>query len=299
LTEFLNKESSRRLCSSNIIDTCKCDFNLLIKFTVHYSSKGLNMIKLENKTVLITGASAGIGKACALAFAEVGANLLLTARRVERLNKLAEELVTIHGIKVKPIELDVRNHNEVKNILSSFEDEWKNIDVLINNAGLARGFSKIYEGNISDWEEMIDTNIKGLLYVTRQILPIMVERQRGHIINIGSVAGHETYPLGNVYAATKFAVNALTKSIRMDVLDKNIKVSTVDPGLVETEFSVVRFSGDEEKASNVYKGIIPLTAEDIADAVLFCTTRADHVNINEIILTPLAQASPIMVHRKQ
>jgi NADP-dependent 3-hydroxy acid dehydrogenase YdfG len=257
------------------------------------------MKNLEDKTVVITGASAGIGKACALAFAEAGADLLLTARRVERLNELAEELVSKHEIKVKAIKLDVRNHNEVKNILSSLEDKWKNIDVLINNAGLARGFSKIYEGNIDDWEEMIDTNIKGLLYITRQVLPQMVEQQRGHVINIGSVAGHETYPSGNVYAATKFAVDALTKSIRMDVLDKNIKVSTVDPGLVETEFSVVRFSGDEEKASNVYKGIIPLTAGDIADAVLFCATRAEHVNINEIILTPLAQASPTMVHRKQ
>jgi NADP-dependent 3-hydroxy acid dehydrogenase YdfG len=257
------------------------------------------MKKLENKTVFITGASAGIGKACAMAFAKEGADLLLAARRVERLSELAEELVKEHGIKVKPIKLDVRNHNEVKNTLSSLEDEWKNIAVLINNAGLARGFSKIYEGEISDWEEMIDTNIKGLLYVTREVLPQMVEQREGHIINIGSVAGHETYPSGNVYAATKFAVNALTKSIRMDVLDKNIKVSTVDPGLVETEFSVVRFSGDEEKASNVYKGIIPLTAEDIADAVLYCATRAEHVNINEIILTPLTQASPTMVHRKK
>lgn len=256
------------------------------------------MNKLENKTVLITGASAGIGKACAEAFADANANLLLAARRIERLNEFAEELVSKHGIEVKTIKLDVRNNDEVINTLSSLDDEWKNIDVLINNAGLARGFSKIYEGKIDDWEEMIDTNIKGLLYVTRHVLPKMVKQQRGHIINIGSVAGHDTYPSGNVYAATKFAVDALTKSIRMDVLDKNIKVSTVDPGLVETEFSVVRFSGDEEKAINVYKGIIPLTAEDIADAVLFCATRAEHVNINEIILTPLAQASPTMVHRK-
>ena len=257
------------------------------------------MKKLENKTVFITGASAGIGKACAIAFAEEGANLLLAARRVERLKELAEELIGKHKIKLKIIKLDVRNRNEVKDTLTSLNDEWKNIDILINNAGLARGFNKIYEGEIDDWEEMIDTNIKGLLYVTRQILPKMVEQQRGHIINLGSVAGHETYPSGNVYAATKFAVDALTKSIRMDVLDKNIKVSTVDPGLVETEFSVVRFSGDDEKASNVYEGIVPLTGEDIADAVLYCATRAEHVNINEIILTPLAQASPTMVHRKQ
>jgi NADP-dependent 3-hydroxy acid dehydrogenase YdfG len=257
------------------------------------------MKKLENRIVFITGGSAGIGKACAMAFAEEGANLLLAARRVERLKELAEELIGKHKIKVKTIKLDVRNRNEVKDTLTSLNDEWKNIDILINNAGLARGFNKIHEGNIDDWEEMIDTNIKGLLYVTRQVLPKMVEQQRGHIINIGSVAGHETYPSGNVYAATKFAVDALTKSIRMDVLDKNIKVSTVDPGLVETEFSVVRFSGDEEKANNVYKGIVPLTGEDIADAVLFCATRAEHVNINEVILTPLAQASPTMVHRKQ
>ena len=256
------------------------------------------MKKLENKTVFITGASAGIGKACAMAFAEEGADLLLAARRVERLKELAEELIGKHKIKVKTIKLDVRNRNEVKDTLTSLNGEWNNINILINNAGLARGFSKIYEGKIDDWEEMIDTNIKGLLYVTRQVLPKMVEQQRGHIINIGSVAGHETYPMGNVYAATKFAVDALTKSIRMDVLDKNIKVSTVDPGLVETEFSVVRFSGDEEKAGNVYKGIVPLTAVDIADAVLYCATRAEHVNINEIILTPLSQASPTMVHRK-
>ena len=257
------------------------------------------MKKLENKTVFITGASAGIGKACSITFAEAGADLLLAARRVEKLNILAEELIGKYGIKVETIKLDVRNRNEVKNTLSSLEDEWKDIDILINNAGLARGFNKIYEGRIDDWEEMIDTNIKGLLYVTRHVLPNMVEQQKGHIINIGSVAGHETYPLGNVYAATKFAVDALTKSIRMDVLDKNIKVSTVDPGLVETEFSVVRFFGDEEKSSNVYKGIVPLTAEDIADAVLYCATRAEHVNIIEIILTPLAQASPTMVHRKK
>jgi len=257
------------------------------------------MRKIENKTVFITGASAGIGKACAMAFAEEGADLLLAARRVEKLIELAEELIGKHKIKLKTIKLDVRNRSEVKDTLTSLDDEWKNIDILINNAGLARGFNKIYEGKIDDWEEMIDTNIKGLLYVTRQVLPKMVEQQRGHIINIGSVAGHETYPSGNVYAATKFAVDALTKSIRMDVLNKNIKVSTVDPGLVETEFSVIRFSGDEEKASNVYKGIDPLTADDIADAVLYCATRAEHVNINEIILTPLAQASPTMVHRKK
>ena len=255
------------------------------------------MSQLSNKTVFITGASAGIGKACAAAFAKSGANLLLAARRINKLNELANSLSKEYKVKIKSVEMDVRNNDEVTEALSSLDNEWKNIDILINNAGLARGFDKIYEGKLTDWEEMIDTNIKGLLFVTRQVLPGMVERKSGHIINIGSVAGHETYPSGNVYAATKFAVNALTKSIRMDVLDKNIKVSTVDPGLVETEFSIVRFSGDETKAKNVYNGIIPLNGDDIADAVLYCATRPTHVNINEVILTPIAQASPTMVHR--
>jgi NADP-dependent 3-hydroxy acid dehydrogenase YdfG len=256
------------------------------------------MKDLKDKTVFITGASSGIGKECAIEFANAGANLLLAARRVERLDELSNELTEKYNVKIRSVKLDVRNNSEVKSTISSLEDDWKDIDILINNAGLARGFSKIYEGNINDWEEMIDTNIKGLLYVTRQVLPQMVKKKQGHIINIGSIAGHETYPFGNVYAATKFAVNALTKSIRMDVLDKNIKVSTIDPGLVETEFSVVRFSGDEKKASNVYKGIVPLTGKDVAETVLFCATRPEHVNINEVILTPVAQASTTMVHRE-
>jgi 3-hydroxy acid dehydrogenase / malonic semialdehyde reductase len=257
------------------------------------------MNKLANKKVFITGASAGIGKACALAFANEGADLLLASRRVDKLVEIANDLKRKNNIDIKTIKLDVRNFNEVEQTLSSLEDKWKNTDILINNAGLARGFDKIYEGKIENWEEMIDTNIKGLLYITRMVLPQMVERKQGHIINIGSVAGHETYPSGNVYAATKFAVDALTKSIRMDVLDKNIKVSTVDPGLVETEFSIVRFSGDVKRAKSVYNGITPLTGEDIADAVVYCATRPEHVNINEIILTPIAQASPTMVHRKE
>lgn len=256
------------------------------------------MNSLKDKTVFITGASSGIGKECAIVFASSGANLLLAARRIEQLNELSNELAEKYNIKVKAFQLDVRNNSDVEKSISSLEEEWSEIDILVNNAGLARGFDKIYEGKIKDWEEMIDTNIKGLLYITRQVLPKMVEKKRGHIINIGSIAGHETYPFGNVYAATKFAVNALTKSIRMDVLDKNIKVSTIDPGLVETEFSVVRFSGDEEKASNVYNGIVPLTGKDIAETVLFCATRPEHVNINEVILTPVAQASTTMVHRE-
>ena len=256
------------------------------------------MKNLKDKTVFITGASSGIGKACATLFAEEGANLLLAARRMDRVKKLSEELRNQNQINTKEIKLDVRNYDEVTNTLSSLGGEWKQIDILVNNAGLARGFSKIHEGKVEDWEEMIDTNVKGLLFVTRQVLPQMVERKTGHIINIGSIAGHETYPSGNVYAATKFAVNAISKSIRMDVLDKGIKVSSIDPGLVETEFSLVRFSGDEKRAKSVYKGLTPLTAMDIAETVLFCATRPDNVNINEMIITPLAQASTSHYHRE-
>ncbi len=254
---------------------------------------------LSKKIALITGATSGIGKACAESFAKKGCNLILIARRKERIIIIAKELEKKYDIKTKAILLDVRNYQNVKKAFNSLPEEWKQINSLINNAGLARGFSKVYEGEISHWEEMIDTNIKGLLYVTREILPLMISNGNGHIINIGSTAGHEVYPSGNVYCATKFAVNALTQSIRIDVLDKNIKVSTVDPGMVETEFSLVRFSGDNEKAKNVYKGIKPLHAADVANAVLFCATQPKHVNINEIIITPSAQASSTQIYRKQ
>ena len=256
------------------------------------------MKDLKNKLVFITGASSGIGKASATLFAEAGAKLLLAARRIDRVKNLSEELRKEYKIKTKEIKLDVRNYNEVTETISSLDEEWKQIDILVNNAGLARGFSKIHEGKVEYWEEMIDTNVKGLLFVTRRVLPHMVEREKGHIINIGSIAGHETYPSGNVYAATKFAVNALSKSIRMDVLDKKIKVTSIDPGLVETEFSLVRFSGDEKRAKSVYKGLTPLTANDIAETVLFCATRPENVNINEMIITPLAQASTAHYYRK-
>lgn len=257
------------------------------------------MKDLKNKIVFITGASAGIGKACAESFAQVGANLLLAARRIDRLIKFAEELHAKYQVKVKIFKLDVRNYDEVKNSIGQLDDEWKKIDILINNAGLSRGLDKIYEGNPENWNEMIDTNIKGLLYVTRAVLPGMVERDSGHIINIGSLAGHEVYPGGNVYGSTKFAVNGLTKSTRLDVVGKNIRVSSVDPGLVETEFSIVRYSGDEEKAKNTYKGMTPLVAEDVAEAVFFCASRPDHVNINDIIMTPVSQVSITNVHRNE
>lgn len=253
---------------------------------------------LSKKIALITGATSGIGKACAESFAKKGCNLILVARRKERIFTIAKELEKKYGIRTKAVLLDVRSYHNVKKVFKSLPEDWEKINYLINNAGLARGFSKVYEGEISHWEEMIDTNIKGLLYVTRQILPLMISNGNGHVINIGSTAGHEVYPSGNVYCATKFAVNALTQSIRIDVLDKNIKVSTVDPGMVETEFSLVRFSGDNEKARNVYKGINPLHASDVANAVLFCATQPAHVNINEIIITPSAQASSTQIYRK-
>ena len=254
---------------------------------------------LSNKTAFITGATSGIGKACAEEFAREGANLVLSARRIEKLNEFAELLKKNFGIKVYSFQLDVRNYADVKKNVASLPEEWKKIDILINNAGLARGFSKIYEGDVEQWEEMIDTNIKGLLYITRQILPLMVERMQGHVINIGSTAGHDVYPNGNVYCATKFAVNALTQAIRIDALDKNIRVTAVDPGMVLTNFSNVRFSGDTAKADQVYEGVKPLTAEDIANTVLFCVTRPEHVNISEIIVTPIQQASPAYLYRKK
>jgi len=257
------------------------------------------MENLEGKIVLITGASSGIGEACAKKFAELKANLIITARRKERIEKLSNELSRKHNIKVLPISLDVRNFNSVKLFYENLAPEWKAIDILVNNAGLARGLDKFYEGKIEDWDEMIDTNIKGLLYVSRVVVPQMVEREYGHIINIGSTAGHEPYPMGNVYVATKFAVKALSQSFRIDVLEKGIKVTSVDPGMVETEFSKVRFHGDEQRAKKVYEGLQPLTPDDVADAVIFAATRPRHVNINQIVLTPLAQASSNFVYRKK
>lgn len=254
---------------------------------------------LQGKTTFITGASAGIGKACAELFAKEKSNLILTARRIDRLKTLAKKLEKGNKIKVKCLKLDIRNFGTVEKTVKSLGKNWKNVDILINNAGLSRGLDKIYEGKKEDWDEMIDTNIKGVAFVTRHILPLMLNRKKGHIINIGSTAGHEVYPNGNVYAATKFAVKALSQSTRLDVLDKGIKVTSIDPGMVETEFSLVRFRGDKSKAKNVYKGLKPLSPKDVADAVLFAATRPGEVNINQIILTPLAQASSTQVYRKE
>lgn len=252
---------------------------------------------LKNKTVFITGASSGIGAACAVYFAKAGANLVLCARRLDALNVLSEKIKKDFNVEIYTFALDVRNHDEVKNALQSLPAKWKNIDILLNNAGLAAGLDSIQEGNIQDWEAMIDTNVKGLLYVTREILPAMVAKNSGHIINIGSIAGHQTYPKGAVYCATKNAVNIISNGLRMDLFGTKIRVSTVDPGAVETDFSNVRFKGDKKRAALVYEGMQPLTAEDIADAVLYCASCPKHVNISEIIIMPTDQASATMVSR--
>ncbi len=255
------------------------------------------MKSLANQIVFITGASSGIGRSCARLFAEAGAKLLLVARRKDRLEQLAAELKKKYNTETYIASLDVRNRNAVEQFCSSLPSEWNAVDILVNNAGLSRGLDKLHEGTIEDWEEMIDTNVKGLLYVSRTIIPGMVQRKRGTIINIGSIAGHDVYPAGNVYCATKHAVNALTQGMRMDLVDTPVRVCTVDPGLVETEFSEVRFHGDAERARTVYQNLTPLTPDDVADAVLFAATRPMHVQIGEIIIYPTAQASPSIVYR--
>ncbi|MCX7798286.1 MAG: SDR family NAD(P)-dependent oxidoreductase [Melioribacter sp.] len=256
------------------------------------------MQSLKGKIAFITGATSGIGKACAYAFAKEGANIIINARRLNLLKEIAMDIQKKYDVNVYAFELDVRNRKEVFTKINSLPAEWKSINILVNNAGLARGLNKFYEDNPDNWEEMIDTNIKGLLYVTHAILPGMIQRGSGHIINIGSIAGQEAYPKGAVYCATKHAVNAITKSLRMDVIDKNILVSVIDPGLVETNFSKVRFDGDEARAKEVYKGLTPLTGDDIAEVVIFCATRPPHVNIAQVTVLASQQASATIIHRK-
>lgn len=253
--------------------------------------------KLAGRTVLVTGASAGIGEACARAFAAQGARVILAARRAERLEALSQDLRS-GGTDVLALELDVSDAAAVAGVIGGLAAEWREIDVLVNNAGLGRGLDKLWEGDPADWDEMVDTNVKGLLYVSRAVLPGMVERGRGHVINLGSVAGHEVYPGGAVYCATKHAVGAITRGLRMDVLGTGVRVSTVDPGMVETEFSVVRFHGDRERADRVYRGMDPLTADDIAETVVWVASRPPHVCIDEIIIKPTDQASATLVHRQ-
>jgi len=255
------------------------------------------MKNLKNKVVFITGASSGFGKACAEQFAALGANLLICARRADKIEKLAFELHNKFKIKVFAFQLDIRNQEDVDDIISSLPKEWKKIDVLVNNAGLSRGLNKIQDGVLLDWEEMIDTNVRGLLYVSRAVIPLMLKNKRGHIINIGSIAGQEVYPAGNVYCATKHAVDALTKGMRIDLNDTPIKVSTVDPGLAETEFSLVRFRGDKSRAKSVYTGLKPLSAGDVAETVVFTATRSEHINVAQVLLLPKCQANTTLVKR--
>ncbi len=247
---------------------------------------------------MITGATAGIGKATALKLAEIGYNLIITGRRKELLTKLEHQIRNSWANEVISLCFDVQNQEEVNKAMDSLPNEWQSVDLLINNAGLAMGMSSFENGDMNDWETMINTNVKGLLYVTKRVVPFMVSKQSGQIVNIGSVAGKEIYPMGNVYCASKFAVDALTKSMRIDLVKHNIKVSQICPGMVETEFSLVRFKGDKERAKKVYDGVTPLFAEDIADAIVYIATRPKHVNINDMIIMPTQQASTMVVDRK-
>ena len=245
----------------------------------------------------ITGASSGFGKAIALRLAKNKYNIVITGRRKPLLENLAQDIRNEHNVEVFVSHYDVRCAESVKNAVDNLPENWKKIDVLVNNAGLAVGLNSIQNGNIDDWERMIDTNIKGLLYVTRSIAPLMINQGYGHIINIGSIAGKEVYPNGNVYCATKHAVDALTKAMRMDMLKDGIKVTQIAPGAAETEFSLVRFKGDKQAADNVYKGYIPMSADDIANVVDYVVNLPKHVCLNDIVMTPLAQASVTNIHK--
>jgi 3-hydroxy acid dehydrogenase / malonic semialdehyde reductase len=250
-----------------------------------------------SKIALITGATAGFGAACARLFARQGYDLILIGRRLERLQQIEEELER-EGINVITLALDVRNKDEVRTRLDALEDNWKKVEVLINNAGLSVGLEPINEGDVDDWDRMIDTNIKGLLYVTRVVSSWMVANKKGHIVNLGSIAGKETYANGNVYCATKHAVDSLNKAMRIDLLPHGIRVTGIHPGAAETEFSEVRFKGDAARASKVYEGYQPLSAEDIAETIWFAVSRPAHVNINDLVIMPTAQANTSHLIRK-
>lgn len=257
------------------------------------------MEQLHIRTVLITGSSSGIGRACAIELAATkGYRLLLCARRMDRLESLTQEIHNINpDCETHTFKLDVRNAQEVETTLHNLPAEWKTIDILINNAGLSQGLDAIDQGNIGDWDRMIDTNVKGLLYVTKHVIPLMGKSKQPHIINLGSIAGKEVYPNGNVYCATKHAVDALNQAMRIDLLEQGIKVSAINPGMVETEFSEVRFHGDTERANAVYRGLTPLSGKDIAEIVLFVLSRPPHVNINDLLVMPSAQATGTIVNR--
>lgn len=247
---------------------------------------------------MITGATSGIGRACAMRFASLGHKLILTGRRVNRLENLKKEIENTHEVAVLVLDFDVSNNHDVRAAIDGLSEEWKEIDILINNAGLALGLDPIEEGSLEDWEQMIDTNIKGLLYVTRAVAPGMKARKTGHIINIGSIAGREVYPKGNVYCSTKHAVDALSQGMRIDLLSHGIRVTQISPGAVKTEFSKVRFHGDEERAQNVYKGFKPLEGDDVAGVVAYVTTLPPHVNINDLLIMPTDQASAAIFHKE-
>ncbi len=255
------------------------------------------MNRIVGKRVLVTGASSGIGEACARLFAERGADLVLCARREDRVRSLAKELHKVHDVGVEARVLDVTDREAVDAFVAALEEEGLFPDILVNNAGKALGMAKLHEGDVGDWEDMIDTNIKGLLYVSRAVLPGMVSRDKGHVINIGSIAGHWVYPNGNVYNATKFAVRALTEGMNLDLVGTKVRVSSVDPGMVETEFSVVRFHGDAERADSVYAGCTPLTGDDVADAVCYIANTPPHVDVLDLVLLPTDQRGATVVHR--
>ena len=250
-----------------------------------------------NKIVLITGTTSGIGKATAYKFAQNHYDLIITGRRTELLRALADEIISKYHVDVLPLCFDIRNKESVQTAVESLDEKWKQPDVLVNNAGLALGLQGVQDGQFDDWDTMIDTNIKGLLYMSRLIAPLMIAKGKGHIINIGSIAGKEAYANGNVYCATKFAVDGLTKAMRLDLFSHGIKVSQIAPGAVQTEFSMVRFKGDSGKAKNVYQGFTPLRGEDIADAIFYVATVPDHVNINDLVIMPAAQANATNIHR--
>ncbi len=256
-------------------------------------------MNLRDKIVFITGASAGIGAATALAFAAEGCRLLLAARRAGKLAEVALRARELGARAVYSIDLDVRDHRAVQTAIDDLPEEWAEIDILVNNAGLSRGLEKLYVGKLQDWEEMIDTNVKGLLYVTRAVVPGMIVRGRGHVINLGSTAGEITYPNGAVYCATKAAERAINDGLRQDVLGTPVRVTSVDPGMVETDFSLVRFRGDEERAAKVYKGVKPLTGSDVAQAIVWAASRPDHVNIARILMTPVQQANSLLFSRSE
>ena len=252
---------------------------------------------LRDKIAFITGASSGIGEATARAFAAHGAKLLLCARRLDVLQAMEAELRDLGAPDVFCFELDVQDPDEVEGTINTLPDSWNQIDILVNNAGLSRGLNKLWEDDVQNWEEMIDTNVKGLLYVTRTVVPGMVQRGRGHVINLGSIAGHITYPGGHVYCASKAAERSISDGLRIDLNGTPIRVTSIDPGLVETEFSNIRFRGDTDRAKKVYAGLDPLTADDIAETIVWAATRPPHVEIQTVLITPTAQANPYVLHR--